>query len=454
MPNQPTSEQVAWKYVRVTYGLTVIAVAIYYARVFGQSEAGFLGSLLVLSAILPMIIAWRLPLVGLCVFSVATYCLPRYGTGHQMMLNLGLLNWLVGFTLTGCIIYLWQRRERVHLKNWLVLSMAALAAWTLVALFVAWTRNPSLSFPPLRHPENFVQGWILMLVAVHVLETRKNTWIFGLVLCLIPFLRTINQGRAGIYLDGDVAALCVITFPIALIGTRFASMIVFRGVFLVLSVLLLGILALDQNRGAAIGLAFAITFLWWNSQRRIAWVLAAIPIVIAGLYLVPHEYFDRFIVFFDTAAKHATAGLDRATVDERFQLWIAAWQMFVDHYGFGVGPGNSAAVLEIYRPGSWGLPTHNSLLDVATETGIVGLVLYCSVFFGAIYLMQSASQRGIVAWPQPEIRMVQAALAAYIGVGLFLSRHDMQLAYILVGWAAALLRQRDKLAGRNDQFSV
>jgi O-antigen ligase len=227
--------------------------------------------------------------------------------------------------------------------------------------------------------------------------------------------------------------------PIALFGAFAAPAVWLRYAFGGLGVALLTTFAMAQNRGAAVGLALALLCIWWNARKRWLWALSAIPLLALAMFLVPGGYIDRFRVVIDPAAVTPTAGLDRSTVDERKELWTAAGTIFVDHPLMGVGPGNSIAALKLYRPGYSRIRIHNTFIDAAIETGAVGFVLFTALIAGALFLLQRRMQRAEHADARPCLRAVQAALAAYVGICLFISRYDMQLAYLLVGWAAALV---------------
>jgi len=435
------ADQKSWGSAHVAYVALVCAAAPAVGYLAMRAGMGTAGCVLAFAAVASLAVAPWFPALPLSVFVLAAYAVPRYSAEYPVLLQTGLLNWIAALALLGWGIWQWPRRARLRLGDWLVLNMALLIAWSIVCVLAAWLRGTGFDWSAMLHPEQFVQGWILMLLAAHVLGNRASCWILALALCSVPVIRTVIQGRTGVYLEGDVAALSAIALPIALVGAFSLLPWMTRAAFAVLAASQFGILALAQNRGAAVGAALALAVLWWNGRHRLAWGMAAIPVALSAVFIVPSAYLDRFRVLVDPTASHATAGLDRATVEERQQLWSAAWKMFLDHPWMGVGPGNSVVALERYRPGSTTMRIHNSPMDALTETGLVGLTLYVGLFVGAMALLQRSSLRGQSLWPLPEMRMVQAALAAYVGFGFFLSRYDMQLAYLLVGWAAALLYQ-------------
>lgn len=105
----------------------------------------------------------------------------------------------------------------------------------------------------------------------------------------------------------------------------------------------------------------------------------------------------------------------------------------------GVGPGHFARHIQAYAPAvNSEIPAHNNFISITAETGIPGLLLYIALFAtAAISLMRV---RGLMGrdTPGPEAASILAGLAAYMGAGMFLTRDNLVLAYVLVGVTAAL----------------
>jgi putative inorganic carbon (HCO3(-)) transporter len=190
-----------------------------------------------------------------------------------------------------------------------------------------------------------------------------------------------------------------------------------------------------QNRGAAVGMVAVLVVLWLTSRRR-GWILlmAAPVVVIGGVLFRISPFWQRFADIWERGPAATSAYI-------RLPIWRAAWQMLLDHPVFGVGPGNFSNLVQQYRPS---LPenfvAHNNFLQVAAESGTLGLALYTALFAGAmVHLWRTRTLVG-PDWPGPAARMILAGLVGYLAVGLFISRSNMVLAYILVGWAASLPR--------------
>jgi hypothetical protein len=435
----------------VAYAGIVIVAAGYLgitAQQAGQGTLGTWGSVLCFFAIASLALVPRFPAVALGVFILAAHGMPRYGNDFLALLSLDFLNWVSSLSLMGWIVWLVREQAWPRISNWPTLVMIAFVTWIGVTILAAAARGEVVGYFPRHHPSQFFQSLVLFLIAAHTLGERTTAWWFGLLLCAMPTVQAQFLGTSAIYLESDIPAVSAMILPAAVMGAFFAPNLIMRIAFSALALDMLRIITISRNRAAAVGLACAVALLWWNSGHRVRWTLVGAPLIVLFAWLlIPKDYVDRFRVLWDPQANHPTATLDRATVQGRLDLWDAGARMVRDHPLVGVGAGNYPHAIGRYRPEAKNLPTHSNVLNAAAETGIPGAMLYIGLFAGAIVMLQSVIRRTRPGWPEEGARMVQAALAAYLGVGLFLSRHDMQLAYLLLGWGVAfLLYSRDRMS--------
>jgi putative inorganic carbon (hco3(-)) transporter len=155
---------------------------------------------------------------------------------------------------------------------------------------------------------------------------------------------------------------------------------------------------LTGSRGGYIGLfaALAVVLLVlcmriWRDYPKLRIVivigLLAVPIgIAAALHYVP-AFEQRFSSIF--------AGREHSSNSYRLNVWAASWQMFLDNWWFGVGPGNKAFIRAygLYmRSGFDALGTYCVPLEILVETGIIGLLA-----FGAL-LISVASRAHLIFW--------------------------------------------------------
>lgn len=138
------------------------------------------------------------------------------------------------------------------------------------------------------------------------------------------------------------------------------------------------------------------------AAAALAWIL-----VIFGLTdLLPASISARigdlgdYIGLVDVARTEVTDA--SFSVIERLAHWQAAINMWTDHPWLGVGPGNYATVYELYRLPRWQDAlghAHNVYLNIAGESGVLGLLGYLLLWAAGIWqaLRSTASNRRFVA---------------------------------------------------------
>jgi O-antigen ligase len=129
---------------------------------------------------------------------------------------------------------------------------------------------------------------------------------------------------------------------------------------------------------------------------------------------------------------------------QRMEIWQAAIQMTKDNPWFGIGPGNFQNVIETYDSQLARMFSHNSFLNVLAETGVIGLLLYLSVFLIGSFQLVKAIRLHRGDWRAQAAWFVAAGIVAFVVISLFLTRHLMTIAYILLGCSSVLARKSSK----------
>lgn len=149
-------------------------------------------------------------------------------------------------------------------------------------------------------------------------------------------------------------------------------------------------LLLTQSRGGMLGFAAggAVIAFWYARWSRIvllAGVLIALPVVL--LTSPGKDALDRFTSSVATVRIDEQTTTDNWSVHERIAHWRAGVAMFESEPLNGIGAGNFDAryreYTEIWR---FRIPrghAHNSPIQVAAQTGVIGLIPYLALFFVA-----------------------------------------------------------------------
>jgi O-antigen ligase len=176
-------------------------------------------------------------------------------------------------------------------------------------------------------------------------------------------------------------------------------------------------LVMTWSRGAWLGFAAAMAMMAVAVMARSAKLvrhgspqavlLVAVFVILVGYLLlagglarVPPAITQRFSDFvpylgvLDVEGREVTDA--NFAVLERVAHWQAAWRMWTDHPWLGVGIGNYEAIYPQYALPLWPVAlghAHNYYLNIAAETGVVGLAAYLVLWGAALVSVWRATQR-------------------------------------------------------------
>jgi len=422
------------------YALVVCAF-IAYVWIAGQAQGAAEGWLIYWCIVsLGLAASPRWPLVGVCCYVVLAYGVSSHAPELDIMLSMRVLDVAVVLALVGWLLTGQQQPPKLGGNNYLVWIGGALFVWLVFSLAGALLRGtPYGTF--LRHdPSGYVQAAVLFWLTRSVVKTRADCAVLAAVIGITVLGRVLLQGVDGIYLESYVATLLVMGVPLVLVGMFAVQNRLAQVAFGAAAVAMLVGLAMTQNRAAAVAaVAVVVAFVWQARRMRLGkWLVAVAMAAAIGLVFAPSSYVDRFRALIDPALTHATASSDRGTANERLELWSAGWQMAVDQPVTGVGPGNYPAALGMYLPGKGMLAAHSNYAQMLAEGGFLGLALYLAFFLGVLLVLNRTRCTGPAQWQRLSAQMLQLAMVAYLIGGIFNSRNDFVLAYLVAGWALAL----------------
>jgi O-antigen ligase len=157
------------------------------------------------------------------------------------------------------------------------------------------------------------------------------------------------------------------------------------GSFVVISVAI----GMSWSRGAWLGFGAALVVVSLAWSRRMALVssiiilLAASTGLLGGFRLVPASITQRLTSFLPFVGVQDVRAIEITDENyasvERLAHWESALDMWRDHPWVGVGFGNYQAIYAEYALPKWPMAlghAHNYYLNVAAETGLLGIVTY------------------------------------------------------------------------------
>lgn len=205
--------------------------------------------------------------------------------------------------------------------------------------------------------------------------------------------------------------------------------------------------ALTLSRGAALAFALLLAIMAYRRYVNLSQIIAIVLGVVVLVAAVP-AYQARITTLFGLSSASLEEGGEAAAdgaIRGRAGEMGAAALVFADHPVIGVGPGNFPFYYPDYAD-RLGLRVHAELreahslfLDVAAETGVIGLVCFLGVIFVTLRELSRARRRWHAR--DPEIANTAAgfelAIVAQLATGLFLQQGYIRYFWLLMALAGA-----------------
>ena len=337
----------------------------------------------------------------LTVFLVFSDLLFPYITSKQLTFNI-----LTEFLFLIWAVFIWKFPTYRPKKS--------LITWGIIAFLVAISLS---CFVSVDIDTSFWGGAERMLGVFHIIH------FFFLYLILITVFKSYKDWQV-LFASSVVIATVVSIMGLAgnaystigntayvsgylIFNLYFCALLFFRAKkqnwrwFLLLPVLIMLLeFAKTHTSGAIIGLGISVLFIVFligilhqNKKIKIA---AWSSLIMAILVLILIFSQQNAPWFENSFLKNLTA--QKATFQTRLISWEAAAKDFHNHPWLGVGFGNYSVIFDRYfqakfydysRGDTYFDRAHNNLIDIASTSGIIGLLAYLSIFAAVIiYLLQ------------------------------------------------------------------
>jgi putative inorganic carbon (hco3(-)) transporter len=145
----------------------------------------------------------------------------------------------------------------------------------------------------------------------------------------------------------------------------------------------------------------------WSARPKVRPLLVLFVVVIPALLMLALHFFPSY----EHRVLSIFAGREHSSNSYRLNVYTASFKMFLDNWWLGVGPGNTTFKLAygLYmRSGFDALGTYCVPLEVAVETGVIGLSIFVWLLIAAL---ARAHQNFWAGFSLPE-RWISAAAAA------------------------------------------
>jgi O-antigen ligase len=396
---------------------------------------------------------------------------------------------MIGFTLAAWVLGGLAKREFVIPRSPLLIPLALFVGWA--AITMLWAPDLVFGLPEVI---KWIEIILVMLLAIDVAQRRGVHWILTGVFAAATLqalvgiyeARVRGVGPLGFQLSAGVyraygtfeqpnpfAGFIGMVLPIAITvaayyGARAAHSLIARSLsrfthdtirlalYIVVTVLLAAGLYLSFSRGAWLGAAAAIGAVIVFAPRRLWIGLALGAVALIGLItlssagLLPSAISERLADAGTLLEIHDVRGVAindaNYALIERQAHWQAALNMLTDQPWTGVGFSNYQPVYEQYRLLNWPMPlghAHNIYLNVAAETGVIGLGLYLLLWI-SIFVLTFRTIRRAQGFDRAVVVGLMGAWV-YLGTHMLVDNLYVNNTHLLIG---ALLGLLSALAAR------
>ncbi len=278
-----------------------------------------------------------------------------------------------------------------------------------------------------------VQSKTHLKMAVFIMIAATFTSLLAGILGYFTPLPFLGQGDQGFRLRGftgqpNVLALHIlIIFPILVLYLFRGANTYLKGLMGALVFLaLLGLLG-TFSRAGLLGLGAVILGVLFVLRSNRWLLFTALLAFVIILFLIPDIIWERILSVKDIAQD--------PSLRWRAKAWIGAFDLFLKNPILGIGMGNfvfvSHTIVSIH------MSAHNTFLELAAETGIVGLGIFLGFFLSNLYHLYH-SQKIFFKLNEKELgTFCQALLVSVSGIVVFSIFHSIQAYFVY--WALVAL---------------
>ena len=314
--------------------------------------------------------------------------------------SMALGNLLYGLIILMTLITCWYRRHEISVPQ-----SIRQYGWAYLVMLLCVLPSAFISDDILVTPKYFFNIWVWkVLIIVPILLCIKSSRTLYTILSVffvymgidalsafVQYLLGYNVGpggRAGGVIHGSMmglAMLLTLAFPLALIvayDKRFPSYVRISAVFSLFG-MLLGMWG-NQSRGSWLfnginGILITLRYCFVNIRYIL--VLFVTIVGIGYAFTSNQSYMERLESTFNITSDGSNLG--------RIYVWKADKQMILDHPIIGVGPGlwgkKYAEQYQLKQETQNLGHSHNNMLQIASESGILGLIGFLGFSIFTIY---------------------------------------------------------------------
>jgi probable O-glycosylation ligase (exosortase A-associated) len=403
------------------------------------------------------------PFLGVAVYYLFAVLRPQFIWEWSLPQNIA-WSWYVAIATilstlawkTGLLSFDGEQRTKLTVGHY---GVIAFAVWITVTHFNAL--HPDISEP---YFIEYVKIFIMFIVSAYALNQTKYLWhIFLLVtltLCYIAYEVNFEYFFHGHYaylskrgyggLDNNGAALMLaMGVPLCIYiwdGMKGWK----RWVFVAFIPVIIHAVLTSYSRGAMLSLLLSVPIYLLRCRHRLQLLSLLMGVALTLPFLAGKEIRERFF------------SIEQHDIDEsatsRKNSWVIGWRMAQERPIFGFGIRNSNHYTFLYGADKEGRTIHSQYLQIAADSGLVGLAAYLfalgGFFFCNFRLLQRTRARN-----DPDAERIHAlacgtegAMIVFCIGAAFLALETFELPYMMMllgaqGWS--LWSMRDDAASND-----
>jgi len=318
------------------------------------------------------------------------YIIVTIGTGIAIEGPAGSLSRLLGIPLVVLWLLTLNGRKGLRKPSRFSIAIFAFFVWNAVTLF--WSVDTDSTAYELYR---YVLTFGCITVIWDMIRTREDAdaalqalVVGGYVVALQMMFNYLTghqldtyKGRftAGGFNPNEPGKIFAITIPVAwylgILKEKQSPLFrLINGVYPLFG--LVGVM-ISASRGGLVACAPAVLFILFNMRKMpIFGKIVMALVVIGALVLLSHVDLSFQLDRLSTMADSSSA---EDKLNGRTVLWQAGWDCFAHNPFIGVGTGAFPAAVSDNVVGFEGLPAHNTFLSIATETGVIGLLIFLTI---------------------------------------------------------------------------
>lgn len=201
------------------------------------------------------------------------------------------------------------------------------------------------------------------------------------------------------------------------------------------------------SRGGFLALSLVGMLILIHQSARPGRILLAVGLLALLLPFIPATYTERLTTTLDIFSGDGDVTRQETSLRGRTSEVVVAWRIFADHPLLGVGLNNYKFYYQQYaQPLGWDnrreeRSAHNLYLEIAAETGLLGLTAFGAIVAGAYYGLRRTERLLFQRGRYNEAGMAWAlavGLSGYLAASFFLHGSYARYFWLLIGIALAV----------------